>query len=320
MPRPGHNPAQPARHSPAARPGQPELLSSRDNRWLKRFAAALAGKPGAVEKSVGIEGVRLVDEALRSSIPIEAILVSETGRKHLARLTSALDSATRVLATTDRLFRQVAGTESPQGVAALVLPRRASFDDLVRGHGEPLVIVLAGVQDPGNVGTILRTAEALGASGVATCSAGVLGTAHAFSPKVVRASAGAAFRLPVAEGLSSAILLAQFRVAGIRILAATSTAETRDATPPWQLDLRGPIAFFIGNEGAGLPGEIERAADVCVRIPLAAARGLHAEKVESLNAATASAILLYEAARQRSGAKIEHAELKPRAQTSGANS
>lgn len=320
MPQSGHNPAQPARNSPAARQRRPELLSSRDNRWLKRFAASLAGKSGAAEKSVGIEGVRLVDEALRSSIPIEAILVSETGRKHLARLTGALDSATRVLATTDRIFRQIAGTESPQGVAALVIPRRASFDDLVRGNGEPLVIVLAGVQDPGNVGTILRTAEALGASGVATCSAGVLGTAHAFSPKVVRASAGAAFRLPVAEALSPAILLAQLRDAGIRMLAATSSADARDATAPWLVDLCGPIAFFIGNEGAGLPGEIERAVDVRVRIPLAAVRGLHAENVESLNAATACAILIYEAARQRSDAKIKSAELNPRAQTSGANS
>lgn len=324
MPRTLHNPKHSPRHSSAAGSPQPEHLSSRDNRWLKRFAAALAGKSGAAENCLGIEGLRLVEEALRSSIPIKAILVSESGRKYLAQLMSGLNSSTPVLATTDRLFANVAGTESPQGVAALVTPRRASFDDLICGPGQPLIVVLAGVQDPGNVGTILRTSEALGASGVATCSAGSLGTAHVFSPKVVRASAGAIFRLPVAEGLSSAILLAQLRVVGVRTLAATSAPDAHDPAPPWHVDLRGPIAMFIGNEGAGLPAEIERAADIHIRIPLAAARGLDAKNVESLNAATAAAILLYEASRQRTHADSvsagESPSKTPRTKTSGLNS
>jgi TrmH family RNA methyltransferase len=301
-----HSPGPSAHTVSNARTRQPETITGRDNRWLKRFRAALAGRAEPTEGALGIEGARLVEEALRSGIPVEAILVSETGRKHLARVNSKLDTVTRLLATTDALFAHVAATETPQGIAALVRPPRASFDDLLRGAGAsrenvPLIVVLVGLQDPGNVGTILRAAEALGASGVAACRSESLGTAHLFSPKVVRASAGAIFRLPATEGVSASIFQAQLRVAGVRMLAATSATDTSDSIAPWQADLSGPVALFIGNEGAGLPREIERSADVRIRIPLAGVRGNAGESVESLNAASAAAILLYEAARQRTG-------------------
>jgi TrmH family RNA methyltransferase len=277
----------------------------RDNHWLKRFQAALAGRIEKGDDALGIEGARLVEEALRSNIRVEAILVSESGRKHLVRVNSRLDASTRLLATSDELFSRLAATESPQGIAALVHPPRASFDDLLRGAKEspgrvPLIVVLVGLQDPGNVGTILRTAEALGASGVAACRSGSIGTAHIFSPKVVRASAGSVFRLPIAEGVSPSILQAQLRVAGVRTVAATSAATAAHAVAPWQVDLFRAVALLIGNEGAGLPLEMERSADVRVRIPLALAHGVEGEGVESLNAASAAAILLYEAVRQRS--------------------
>jgi TrmH family RNA methyltransferase len=278
---------------------QLEVITSRENRWLRRFRAALAGERDRDEECVGIEGARLVEEALRSTLPIEAILTSESGRKHLAKLSQLSQSSTRILATSDRLFEQLAGTKTPQGIAALVQPQTAAFDDLVRGPGAPLIVVLCGVQDPGNVGTILRTAEALGASGAATCAAGSLHTAHIFSPKVMRASAGAALRFPTVEGVSASILLAQLRVSGVKSFAAASAIPDDDQPKlyaPWELDLREPAAIFVGNEGVGLPAEIERSTDARVRIPLAAARGAN---VESLNAATAAAILLYEAARQR---------------------
>jgi TrmH family RNA methyltransferase len=164
--------------------------------------------------------------------------------------------------------------------------------------------VIVGVQDPGNVGTILRTAEALGATGVASCRSNSIGTAHIFSPKVVRASAGAAFRLPVAEGISTAILQTQMRELGIRMLAATSS-QSDDAVTPWHADMSGPIAIFIGNEGAGLSAEVLQSSDLRVRIPLAMARGMESESVESLNAASAAAIMLYEAVCQRGDSKSD---------------
>ncbi len=289
---------------------QPEMVTGRDNRWIARFRAALAGRTAASEPCIGIEGPRLIEEALRSSLPIDAVLVSESGRKHLRSFPAQFDSATKLLATSDRQFSSLAATETPQGIAALVRPRCASFDELLRGAKSPLIIVLVGVQDPGNVGTILRAAEALGASGVAACSTDALGTARLFSPKVVRASAGSVFRLPAAEGLSIPILQAQFRASGVKMVAATSTAGTQNVVAPWQADLLGPIALLIGNEGAGLPTALERAADMRIRIPLASAAGAGGTHVESLNAAMAATILLYEAARQRAGHTSESAPKK----------
>ncbi len=261
-----------------------EVLTSRENRWLKKFRAALKGSPD--DACIAVEGVHLVQEALRSGLAIEAILVSAAGERHLGKLSPRLTRAIQLLRTSDRLFDSVTGTETPQGIAALVRPKEFSFDDLLKG-GAPLVVVLVGVQDPGNVGTIVRSAEAFGATGAVATR----GTAQPFSPKALRGSAGSALRLPIVSGIAPAIILAQLRVAGLQIFAATSSG-TVGALLPSAVDLKSPCALLIGNEGAGLPPEIERAADQLVRIPLAA-------PVDSLNAAIAAAVLLYEAARQR---------------------
>jgi TrmH family RNA methyltransferase len=310
MPRAPRPPSSTPRRSTRTSSGrQPESISARENHWLKRFRIALAGPPASGEITLGIEGARLVEEALRSNIKVEAVLVSESGRKHLGRIIPRVGRETRLLATSDALFQNLAATETTQGVAAIVWPRRAVLADLFGGNhsssvpakanNSTLIVVLVGVQDPGNVGTILRTAEALGATGVASCRSTTIGTAHIFSPKVVRASAGAAFRLPVAEGISTQILQTQMRASGIRMLAATSSPNDHAALTPWHADMSGPIAIFIGNEGAGLPPEVLQSADFRVRIPLAMARGMASESVESLNAASAAAIMLYEAACQR---------------------
>ncbi len=272
-----------------------ETLASRENRWLKRFRAALRGGEASADGCVGVEGARLVEEALRSGLAVEAVLVSTSGERHLERLGPCIEPGMRVLRTSDRLFASVADTQTPQGVAALVRPRAAAFDDLVRGL--PLVVVLVGVQDPGNVGTILRAAEAFGATGAATCASGSTGSANPLAPKALRASAGSALRLPVVHGVAVPILLAQLRVAGVRLYAASpergkAMADAQPVLSPWEVDLRGPAALLVGSEGAGLPAEVERSADALVRIPLAAG-------VDSLNAAVAASVLLYEAARQR---------------------
>jgi len=284
--------------------GEPALLASRDNRWLKEFRMTLRGGLPTENGFVGVEGVRLVEEALRSGCRIQAVLFSESGERHHERLSSFIDRpemAFPVLRTTDRLFEGLADTEHPQGVAALVQPRETSFDDLVRAPGSacaPLLVVLAGVQDPGNVGTILRTAAAFGATGAATVASGFSGTANPFSPKALRASAGAALHLPILAGISLPILLAQLKVAGVRTLAS-SVHEPRDGEQPllapWEVDWCQPVALLVGNEGAGLPAEIERGADARIRIPMAGG-------IESLNAAAAAAVVFYEAARQRNSA------------------
>jgi TrmH family RNA methyltransferase len=278
------------------------ILTGRDNRWLKEFRIALRGGLPTESGAVGVEGPRLVEEALRSAAPIRAVLFSESGERHRVRLALYLDRpevAIPILRTTDRLFEGLADTEHPQGVAALVMPRSFSFDDISRPAANgpaPLVVVLAGVQDPGNVGTIIRTAAAFGATAAVTSPSGQSGTASPFSPKALRASAGAALHLPLLSGMALPILFAQLRASGIQTLASSSRESAEAEQPlltPWQVDWRQPVALLIGNEGAGLPEEIERSADACVRIPVASS-------VESLNAAAAAAVLFYEAARQRS--------------------
>jgi TrmH family RNA methyltransferase len=272
-----------------------DVITSRDNKWLKQFRAALRGTGPRDGEMIGVEGPKLVEEALRSGLEAESLLVSEAGEREAGRiLDAASDSVagiprSRVLRTTNKLFEGVSGTEAPQGVAALFRQREWGFDDILRGAGEiressPLVIVLAAVQDPGNVGTILRSAEAFGATGAVATR----GTADPWSPKALRASAGSALRLPLLRGMAIPVLFAQLKMAKVKIYAAVSAPEDSGA----MADLREPAAIFVGNESSGVPAEVERAADAIISIPMAAA-------VESLNAGVAASLVLYEAARQR---------------------
>lgn len=289
------------RKASAPRPAtvKDETITSRDNRWLKRFRSALSGEKHH-DGLVGVEGVRMVEAALGSRLHVDALLASNSGERHLQRLAPSLSAGVKLLRTTDRLFASVAGTETPQGVAALVRPVPATMSDLLRGT--PLVIVLAGVQDPGNVGTILRASEAFGATGAAICAVGGLGTADPLAPKALRASAGSALRLPILRGVTLDILLAGFRASTVKVYAAVAgTDGTRGGVlpslRPWDLDWKSPSALLIGNEGSGLPEEIVLAADERVSIPQATVTT--PVGIESLNAAMAATVLLYEAMRQR---------------------
>lgn len=286
----------------AAQPAAPDVLTSRDNRWLKAFRMALRGGLPLESGAIGVEGVRLVEEALRSSCPIDAVLLSETGERHRERLAPLIgreELAFPILKTTDRLFEGIADTEHPQGVAALVRPREAELEQLLQtpaGSCAPLLVVLAGVQDPGNVGTIIRTAAAFGATAAVTSATGQSGTASPYSPKALRASAGAALHLPVVAGMSLSILLTQFRLNGvISVASCVHDAIEPGKAPmaPWEVDWCQPIALLVGNEGSGLPEDIVHTADARIHIPMA-------RTVESLNAAAAAAVLFYEAFHQRS--------------------
>lgn len=279
-----------------------DLITSLDNKWIKLFRRALRGAGPAGDEPIGVEGPRLVEEALRSGLQPEALLFGESTE---ARATEILRESAgegrhvappRMLKTTDKIFRGVAGTETPQGVAALFRQPVWTLEDVLRGPGAmrssaALVMVLVAIQDPGNVGTAIRSAEAFGATGAVASR----GTADPWSGKALRASAGSALRLPLLRGLAMPVLLAQLRMARIRIYAAMpEPAGARPATSQLlaQADLREPAAILVGNEGAGLGQEVARAADACVSIPTSGA-------AESLNAGVAASIALYEAARQR---------------------
>jgi RNA methyltransferase, TrmH family len=305
----GRAAASPNPHSPPAA----DLITSRENRWLKEFRVALRGGLATTSGSVGVEGVRLVEEALTSGCPVEAVLFSESAERYRDRLAPFVnrpETGFPVLRTTDRLFEGIADTEHPQGVAALVIPRASTLEQMVRADAPSsantqnqqqkscaaLLVVLAGVQDPGNVGTIVRTAAAFGATGIVTAASGQSGTASPFAPKAMRASAGAALHLPILTGMALAVLLTQLKLLGIRTVASCSHPSDNKnpaVRAPWQIQWCEPTALLVGNEGAGLPEEIVHAADTRIHIPMAT-------QVESLNAAAAAAVVLYEAYRQRS--------------------
>ena len=262
--------------------GPESLITSRDNQHLKTFRAALRDGYLPDENLLSIEGPHLIDEALRSGLHITECLASPAADKFLDSLPSAERKSLHILRTTEKLFNQISATEHPQGIAALVKPREYTLDDLTRGL--PLIVALFGVQDPGNVGAAIRSAEAFGATGVVTTK----GTADPWSAKAMRASAGSGLRLPLLRGLSPAIALAQFRAAGLQLIATTS--KSSPSSPP--SSFRAPSAILIGNEGSGLPAEIQRSADSTFAIPMSG-------PVESLNAAIAASVILYEAQRQR---------------------
>lgn len=266
---------------------------------------ALRGGVPTSTGAIGVEGLRMVEEALTSGCRVEAVLFSEDGQRHrktLAPLVDQPEIGFPVLRTTDRLFEGLADTEHPQGVAALVIPKTVEFPDLLaapEGVCAPLLVVLAGVQDPGNVGTILRTAAAFGATGVLTTVTGQSGTASPFAPKALRASAGAVLHIPVLTGMALGILLTQLKLNGIRTVASCAHQQDANTVAPWEVEWCDPVALLVGNEGAGLPAEIVHQADGRIHIPMARLPWSSQARVESLNAAAAAAVVLYEAHRQR---------------------
>jgi TrmH family RNA methyltransferase len=180
------------------------------------------------------------------------------------------------------LFARVAQTQSPQGIAALVELPSHHLEQVVAA-ANPLLLVACRIQDPGNLGTMVRTALAFSASAFLTLQE----TVSPFNPKAVRSSAGAIFRLPIVCGLDPEKSL-PFLSQHLRIVAA----ERDSPAPLSQADLRGPLAILVGREATGLPEEIARHASQLLSIPIR-------KEVDSLNAATAASIFLYEAARQR---------------------
>lgn len=273
-------------------------ITSRDNKWVKLFRSALRETGARSKDPIAVEGPKLIADALRAGMKAEALLVTEPGEMKIREiLGKAGIPKSRVFRITEKLFTGISATEAPQGVAALFQQPQWSFDDILHGRPEldgrlppsvPLVVVLAGIQDPGNVGTILRSAEAFGATGVVTTG----GTADPWSPKALRASAGSALRLPVLRNISLPVVLAQLRMAKIAVVAASARSKrARPPAPGLTTNYNEAMAILIGGEGAGLPADIERGADAVVSIPMA-------DAVESLNAGVAASLILYEIARR----------------------
>lgn len=256
-----------------------EVITSAANPLLKEVRRAIVRGTLTQDECCVAEGFRLLEEALRSECRVKLVLAAESVRtaveSHVRRL-----AGLRVVALPDSLFRQLSATETSQGVIALVRPPNWSLDQLFRGQS--LVVVLDGLQDPGNTGAILRTAEAFGATGVIFLK----GTVSPFNSKAVRASAGSLFRIPYVAGIDPSLARAALEQKKLDIYAATPSGKKTVG----EVDLTRKCAIVVGSEGHGVSERL-RSAALDLRISTA--------QVESLNAAMAAGIVLYEARRQR---------------------
>ena len=279
--------------------GRPEMpvriVNSKQNARLKELRRALASPGRKAEGLAGVEGPHLVEEALRAGLRIKCIFAGDGLLHHVQRM--PLSPEIEVLVMPWGILAGNLSTETPQPVAALVeIPSWSWAQVLDTKKGSPLVIVLAGLQDPGNLGTILRSAEAFGASGVVALP----GTVNPWNQKAMRASAGSVFRLPLIQaGVDDCF--ARLHEGGVKVL----TTVARGGTVAEALDFLAPVALLIGNEGGGVPEEIAALADGAVTIPCPG-------PVESLNASVAASVLLYEASRQRRSLPTLAAKTKTR--------
>jgi RNA methyltransferase, TrmH family len=259
----------------------PEMVvSSRANARVKQLRAAFQGHARLSGGLIAIEGDHLLEEALRSGMVLKTVFVSE--RREVPRV---VPRRVEVLRLTEDVFGSVVETQSPQGVAALLVPPVRTMEDVIGGPGTALVLIAAGLQDPGNLGTLVRSAEAFGVSGVLTTP----GTVSAWNQKALRASVGSVFRVPVVAVDAPEIEALKRR--GVQLIAAVG-ADDVGVIAAQEMDFTLACALMIGNEGAGLAMEWMEMCDARVTIPCPGA-------VESLNAAVAGSLLLYEASRQR---------------------
>src|SRR5947209_2974929 len=258
-------------------------IEGRHNTHLKELRQAISRAERTASGACAIEGVHILEEAIRSGLRLEAVFFSESAENRAGRLLPQIANNAETWLVPDPLFASAVPSESPQGVAALVRMKEFTVEDVIEGSRRGLLLAVAGVQDPGNLGTILRSAEAFGAAGVLV---GV-NSVNLLNWKVVRGSAGSIFRLPAVRAHLEEVI-PRLRERGIRLLATSS----HKGTPVYEQDWSQASTLFIGSEGAGLGREILSKVDGIVAIP-------HAARVESLNAGIAASIVLYEAARQR---------------------
>ncbi len=272
------------------------IVHSKQNARLKELRSAMAhpargshreesgaSAHAAARSLAGIEGPNLLEEALRAGLHVPCVFAAPESQHWLENL--PLPAETEILLVDRDVLASALATETPQPIAALLEPPDWTWAHLLgrRKKSASLLVILAGLQDPGNLGTILRSAEAFGANGVLSLP----GTVSGWNPKAVRASAGSIFRVPLlpvtAEECFTRLHEAEIKVFATAVRGATSAAR---------VDMVAPVALLIGNEGNGVPEEIAALAGGAITIPCPG-------PVESLNASVAASVLLYEASRQR---------------------
>jgi TrmH family RNA methyltransferase len=256
------------------------MLTSLQNPLIKQMRKLHRAKERREQQVFLIEGTHLVEAACRADRSLATVCCTVAWSQHHPALWQAIEErAERIELVSPEVLRAIATTVEPDGVVATLA--RASTPS---PHFTHLGVVLETIQDPGNLGTIIRTAAAAGTEGI-VLSGDSVDLDH---PKVLRASAGQWFQLPMAACEYLPQEITRYQQQGMRVVATLPTAQLTY----WEVDFCQPTLLLLGNEGAGLSPALAALADVAVRIPLAAG-------VESLNVAIATALILYEAKRQR---------------------
>lgn len=265
-----------------------EPITSSRNPLIKNIKRLSRRKQREKDRKFLIEGARIVAEAVQSGWPLELVLTSPGfSGPDREQLTGLLKSrAIKTVELTPALFNELAETESPQGIIALAVMPGWRLEELAAGDrsGSPVIVVVDGVQDPGNLGTIIRSADAFGADAVLLTR----GTVDLYNPKTLRSTMGSIFHLPVLHNLEAGDVALFLDSRGLTLLVGDPGAPNALSG----IDLRGPVALLLGSEARGPVGEYAVRRRVTVTIPMPG-------RAESLNVGVAASIMLYEISRQR---------------------
>lgn len=260
-------------------------LTSKENKAVRYLVSLSDPKVRKKEKAFLIEGLKMVEEALRDDLGVKQVIAAPSLTQHHGKgvLKLAERRGVEMLWISERLLDSLSDTKTPQPIMAVVGMREYSEEALL-AHSAELIVLAHQLQDPGNLGTIIRTAEAVGASGIAITANSV----DPHNPRTVRASMGSILRLPVVKVTDSHGFLGKCHQRGFQTAAMVLNGKHT----LFEVDLKKPTVLIVGQEGSGLQGDIVESADLRVRIPMA-------ETMDSLNVATSAAVILYEAFRQR---------------------
>ena len=260
-------------------------ITSPSNPTIKKIKSLYKKKERWNKRLFIIEGIKIVEELIKNKYPVNYIVYSDklynlNGGKELLELVKTFDNAINV---PDKLFDSLSDTETPQGILAVVPIITTSLDDLL-SKDKPFLLILDRVQDPGNLGTIVRTADAFGVDGIIALE----GCVDVYNPKVVRATMGSIFRVPICNYSDGRDLINKLKNKGARIY--TSSLSAKDLIQ--NVSFKDFSVLIIGNESKGVSKTLEDLSDSLVKIPMVGGS-------ESLNAAIASSIIMYEVLRQR---------------------
>lgn len=260
-------------------------VTSKDNSTIKYLRSLSDLKYRKKEKAFLIEGVKMVEEALRDDLGVKKVVAAPSLVQHHGKgvLKLAESRSIDIVWISERMMDTVSESKTPQPVMAVVQMKHHSEEALLANESA-LIVIAHQLQDPGNLGTIIRTAEAVGASGVAITA----NTVDSFNAKTIRASMGSILRLPIVHIGDLAAFIKKCKQKGFQTAATVLTGEKTH----FDINLTKPTAILLGQESAGLPRDITTDIDLSIRIPMA-------ETIDSLNVATAAAVILYEAMRQR---------------------